>query len=162
MMRVGSSIVAIALAVGLSASAVVAGQEAPRKLVAPVRGEAAVEVTPPDTKIGATEIVTTIRVKNVSKGPIAGFRITETWYKGDEALAGDVYRHPRPIQVDEVIEARLAVPRSRVVGARNRYDFAHANGNIKPNSVKTLPAPAASADTKKPPVDPKTKKPPTT
>jgi hypothetical protein len=157
MMRLGSLVVAIALGAGLSASSVVAGQDAPRKLVAPVRGEAVVEVTPPDTKIGATEIVTRIRIKNVSKGPIAGLRITETWYKGQEALAGDVYRHPRPIQVDEVVEATLTVPRSRVVGARNRYDFAHANGTIKANSVKTLPAPPTDPTkkpepTKKPPV----------
>jgi hypothetical protein len=151
MMRLGSLVVAIALGVGLSASSVVAGQDAPRKLVAPVRGEAVVEVTPPDTKIGATEIVTKIRIKNVSKGPIAGLRITETWYKGQEALSGDVYRHPRPIQVDEVIEATLTVPRTRVVGARNRYDFAHANGAIKANAVKTLPAPPDA--TKKPPTE---------
>lgn len=147
-MRLGSLMMAIALGVGLSASSVVAGQDAPRRLVAPVRGEAVVEVTPPDTKIGASEIVTKIRLKNISKGPIAGLRITETWYKGQEALAGDVYRHPRPIQVDEVIEATLTVPRSRVVGARNRYDFVHANGTIKANAVKSLPAPA---DAKKPP-----------
>jgi hypothetical protein len=160
MMRLGSLVVAIVLAGGLSVSVVVAGQDAPRKLVAPVRGEAVVEVTAPDTKIGATEIVTKIRMKNVSKGPIAGLRVTETWYKGQEALAGDVYRHPRPIQVDEVIEATLTVPRSRVVGARNRYDFVHANGTIKANSVKSLPAPAATSEaTKKPPTD-AAKKPP--
>jgi hypothetical protein len=151
MIRLGSLVVAIAFAVGPSAGSVVADQDAPRKLVAPVRGEAVVEVTPPDTKIGATEIVTKIRMKNVSKGPIAGLRITETWYKGQEALAGDVYRHPRPIQVDEVIEATLTVPRSRVVGARNRYDFVHANGTIKSNAVKTLPAPPTDP-TKKPPM----------
>jgi hypothetical protein len=159
MIRLGSKLVAIALGVGLSASTLIARQDAPRKLVAPVRGEAVVEVTPPDTKIGATEIVTKIRIKNVSKGPIAGLRITETWYKGQEALSGDVYRHPRPIQVDEVIEATLTVPRSRVVGARNRYDFVHANGTIKSNSVKTLPPPASSADATKKPAD-ATKKPP--
>ena len=150
MMRLGFSIVAIALGVGLPASSVIAGQNAPRKLVAPVRGEAVVEVTPPDTKIGAKEIVTRIRVKNVSKQPIAGLRITETWFKGTDALAGDVYRHPRPLQVDEVIEATLTVPRSRVVGARNRYDFAHANGTIKANAVKTLPL---ASETKKPPTN---------
>lgn len=148
MMRVSSVIVAISLAAGAGAVAVAAGQDAARRLIAPVRGEAVVEVTSPDTKIGASEIVTKIRMKNVSKGPIAGLRITETWYKGQEALAGDVYRHPRPIQVDEVIEATLTVPRARVVGARNRYDFVHANGTIKANAVKSLPAPA---DTKKPP-----------
>jgi hypothetical protein len=151
MMRLGSVVAAIALGVGLSASSVVAGQDAPRKLLAPVRGEAVVEVTAPDTKIGATDIVTKIRIKNVSRGPIAGFKIVETWYKGQEALSGDVYRHPRPIQTDEVIEATLTVPRNRVVGARNRYDFTHANGAIKANSVKSLPAPATqTTDAKKP------------
>jgi hypothetical protein len=154
MMRLGSFMVAIALAGGVATTVVVAGQDAPRKLVAPVRGEAVVEVTAPDTKIGATDIVTKIRMKNISKGPIAGLRITETWYKGQEALAGDVYRHPRPIQVDEVIEATLTVPRSRVVGARNRYDFAHANGTIKANSVKSLPAPPTSPDAAKKPAEP--------
>ena len=158
MMRLGSLVVAMALAGGFATTVVVAGQDAPRKLVAPVRGEAVVEVTAPDTKIGATDIVTKIRMKNISKGPIAGLRITETWYKGQEALAGDVYRHPRPIQVDEVIEATLTVPRSRVVGARNRYDFAHANGTIKANAVKSLPAPPTSPDATKKPAEP-TKKP---
>jgi hypothetical protein len=157
MMRVSSLIVAMAVMAGVSTGAGAAGQDAPRKLVAPVRGEAAVEVTAPDTKIGANEIVTRIRMRNVSKGPIAGLRITETWFKGQEALAGDVYRHPRPIQVNEVIEATLTVPRSRVVGARNRYDFAHANGSIKTNAVKTLPAP--EVDPTKKPAD-ATKKPP--
>ena len=159
MMRLGSLVVAIALGVGLTASAVVAEQDAPRKLVAPVRGEAVVEVTPPNTKLGATEITTTIRMKNVSKGPIAGLRITETWFKGQDSLGGDVYRHPRPIQVDEVIEATLVVPRARVVGATNRYDFVHANGTIKANPVKTLPPPTNAADATKKPADP-TKKPP--
>jgi hypothetical protein len=150
MMRLGSVVLAVALGVGLSASAVIADQDAPRKLVAPVRGEATVDITPPSTKLG-NEVVTTIRVRNTSKGPIAGLRVEETWFKGNEALSGDVYRHPRPFQPGEVIDVRLTVPRSLVTGARDpRYRFAHANGDVKTNVVKTLPAPATDA-TKKPP-----------
>jgi hypothetical protein len=141
MMRLGSMFVAVAFGVGLSANAVVSGQEAPRKLVAPVRGEAAVEITQPDTKISGNEVVTTMRVKNVSTGPIAGFKVDENWFKGNEALSGDSYRHQRPFQVNEVIQITLRVPRSRVVGARNQYQFSHANGTIKPRSVKTLDMP---------------------
>jgi hypothetical protein len=149
MMRLVSMCVAIALGVGLSASAVIAEQDAPRKLVAPVRGEAVVEITPPSTKLGE-EVVTTIRVRNISKGPIAGFKVQENWFKGNEALSGDEYRHPRPMQVNEVIEVRLTVPRARVVGARDpRYQFSHANGTIKHVPVKTLPAPTTPPKTTK-------------
>jgi hypothetical protein len=138
MMRLGSLVAAIALGVGLSASAAAAGQDAPRKLVAPVRGDAAVEITTPDTKVVGNDVVTKIRVKNVAAGPIAGFKVDENWFKGSEALSGDSYRHPRPVQVNEVIEITLTVPRARVVGARNQYQFSHVNGAIKPKTVKTL------------------------
>ena len=142
MMRVGSLLLAITVGVGLATSAGVAAQDAPRKLVAPVRGDATVEVTPPDTKIVGNDVVTTMRVKNTSTGPIAGFKVQENWFnKNNEALSGDEYRHPRPLQVNEVIQIKLTVPRSRVVGARNQYQFSHANGAIKPKSVKTLEMP---------------------
>jgi hypothetical protein len=145
MTRLGSFMVAATVTAGLSSSALSAGQEQ-RKLVAPIRGEAVVELTSPQTKLGGDEVVTTIRIKNASKGPIAGFRVQETWYKGNEALSGDEYRHPRPFQVGEVIDIRLTVPRARVTGARDpRYQFSHANGTIKTVPVKTLPAPAKPA-----------------
>jgi hypothetical protein len=141
MMRHGLMVMAMSLGIAVSASSL-AGQE--RKLIAPVRGEATVEITPPATKLG-DEVVTTIRLRNTAKGPIAGLRVEETWFKGNEALSGDIYRHPRPVQVGEVIEIRLVVPRARVTGARDpRYRFSHANGDIKTAVVKTLPAPTAS------------------
>ena len=141
MKRLGLLVSAIALGVALSDSSVVAGQDAPRKLVAPVRGEAQVEITPPDTKIAGSDVVTTMRVKNISTGPIAGFKVQENWFKGGEALSGEQYRHPRPFQVNEVIQIKLTVPRDRVVGARNQYQFSHANGTIKAKQVKTLDLP---------------------
>jgi hypothetical protein len=148
MMRLGSVCVAMALVAGLPAGAAAAAQEAPRKLVAPVRGEATLEITAPATKVGSADVVTTIRVRNVSKGPIAGLRVEETWFKGNEALSGDIYRHPRPLQVGEVIDIKLTVPRSRVTGARDpRYRFSHANGEIKTVVVKSLPAPGAKPTT---------------
>jgi hypothetical protein len=143
MMRVGSIVLAVAVGVSLLGGPVLAEQDAPRKLVAPVRGEAVVEITAPSTKLG-DQVVTTLRIRNISKGPIAGLRIQENWFKGNEALSGDEYRHPRPFQPNEVIDVRLTVPRTRVVGARDpRYQFSHANGTIKTVVVKTLPAPVA-------------------
>ena len=112
MMRLGWLVGAVALGLGLSAA--VPGQDAPRKLVAPVRGEAPVEITAPNTRAVGNDIVTTIRVKNVSAAPIAGFRIEENWYKGNDPVGGDTYRHPRPLPVNEVIEITLTTPRARL------------------------------------------------
>jgi hypothetical protein len=146
MMRVGSMMMAMALGFTLSAGSVLAEQEqaAPRKLIAPVRGEAIVEITAPDTKVVKNEVVTTLRVKNVSAGPIAGFKIDENWYKGNTAVGGDSYRHPRPLPVGEVILVTFSVPRAGIVGARNQYQFAHANGTVKPKTVRSLEMPKAA------------------
>ena len=141
MMRLGAMLVAIAVGVGLSAGSV-SGQEAPaRKLVAPVRGVANVELTAPDTRVVGNNVVTTIRVKNVSSGPIAGFRIEENWFdRSRQAVPGDVYRHPRPLGAGEVIEIKLTTPRKPGMGD-NRYNFSHANGEIKTTVVPKLELP---------------------
>ena len=148
MMRQGSMVAAIVMAVGLSASGVLAGQEAPRKLVAPVRGEAKVEITKPDTKPGPKEVVTTMLVKNVSSAPIAGLKIEENWYKGNNAVGGDSYRHPRPLPPGEVIQITLRVPRDKIVGARNQYQFTHANGTVKVTTVPKLELPKTTTAAK--------------
>jgi hypothetical protein len=144
MMRLGSMCMAIAVGLALTGGPVTAEQNAPRKLLSPVRGEANIEITPPDTKVGGNDVLTTMRVKNVSNGPIAGFKVEETWFKGNDSLSGDIYRHPRPLQVNEVIQITLKVPRARVVGARNLYQFSHANGTIKTKPVKSLDLPKPS------------------
>ena len=143
MKRLGSKIVVAAAVAAISVGASLAAQApAPtKKLVAPVRGEANVEITNPDTRPGRDEVVTTLRVKNVSKAPIAGFKVEENWFKGSDAIGGDSYRHPRPLQVGEVIQITLRTPRARVVGARNQYQFSHANGTVKPKAVKSLDLP---------------------
>jgi hypothetical protein len=141
MMRPRSMLVAIALGVSLTAGFAVAEQAAPRKLVAPVRGVANIELTAPDTKVVGNNVVTTIRVKNVASGPIAGFRVEENWFdRARQAVPGDIYRHPRPLPVGEVIEIKLTTPRKPGMGD-NRYNFSHANGEIKTTVVPKLELP---------------------
>lgn len=143
MKRLGSMILAVAVTTGLSA-VTLAGQTASRpKLIAPVRGVAAVEITAPNTKLTGSDVITTIRVKNVSSAPIAGFKVEENWYKGQDPVGGDSYRHPRPLQPNEVIDITLKTPRARIIGARNQYQFSHANGEVKPKTVPKIDAPAA-------------------
>jgi hypothetical protein len=105
------------------------------KLVAPVRGVAQLGYTKPVTKnakIGGRDfIVTTIQVKNMATGAIAGLKVDEFWYdKAGNPVTGDTYRHPRPLQPGEVITITLETPRNATM-FRNQYNFTHANGDIK-------------------------------
>ena len=138
MKRFGSMVFAMTVAAGLLAGPLAGEQEAPRKLVAPVRGEAQIELTAPNTQVVGNNVVTTLRLKNVASGPIAGLRIEENWFdRSRNAVPGDVYRHPRPWAVGEVIEVKLTTPRKAGMGD-NRYNFTHANGTIKTTVVKKL------------------------
>lgn len=145
MIRQSQRMLATVVMAGLAAAPVAyAGQDAPRKLIAPVRGEAAVEYTKPATKIVNNEVVTLIYVKNVSTGAIAGLKIEENWYdKGGNPVGGATYRHPRPLPPNEVIKVELKSPRNPQMNS-NQYQFSHANGGIKPKIVPKLEAPKTS------------------
>jgi hypothetical protein len=105
------------------------------RLAAPVRGVAQLGYTKPvvkNAKIGGKDfIVTTIQVKNMATGAIAGLKVDEFWYdKAGNPVTGDNYRHPRPLQPGEVITITLETPRNPAMN-RNQYNFTHANGEIK-------------------------------
>lgn len=118
-----------------------AGQAERPKLVPVIKGPARVEITKPNTKVSAKEIVTTILVKNVDAKPIAGLRVEEHWYdKSGNPVAGTTYRHPRPLFPEEVITVVLKTPRTPAL-SRNQYIFGHVNGTIKQTVVPKLVAP---------------------
>ena len=105
------------------------------RLAAPVRGVAQLGYTKPvvkNGKIGGKDfIVTTIQVKNMATGAIAGLKVDEFWYdKAGNPVTGDNYRHPRPLQPGEVITITLETPRNPAMN-RNQYNFTHAHGEIK-------------------------------
>jgi hypothetical protein len=132
-------VAAVAVAGVLALPAALAAQE--RRLIAPQRGEANVEITKPDTKIVKGEVVTKIRVKNISEAPIAGLKVDENWYdKGGNPVGGDTYRHRRPLKPSEVIEVVLTTPRRPTMNS-NQYQFSHANGTIKTTVVDKLDLP---------------------
>lgn len=110
--------------------------------MAPVRGEAALDITKPDTNVVRGEIVTTITVRNPStEGAIAGLSVDENWYdKAGNPVGGDTYRHPSPLRAGEVIVITLTTPRIPAMNS-NSYQFSHANGAIKTNVVDRIDAP---------------------
>jgi hypothetical protein len=102
------------------------------RFVPPVRGEAPLGYTKPivDAK-GKDFIVTTMKIKNLATGSVAGLRINEIWVnKAGETVTGANYRHPRPLQPGEIITVTLRTPRNAAMD-RNQYEFQHANGTIK-------------------------------
>jgi hypothetical protein len=123
------------------APAAPAAQAAPRKLISPLRGEATVEYTRPSTTRKGTNVITTMTVKNTSTGPIAGFRIEESWADKTGNLAGgDVYRHPKPFMPGEVIQVTLTTPANPRMSS-NSFNFVHANGTVKPRNVPKIEVP---------------------
>ena len=121
-----------------------AGQTAaaPARLAAPIRGQANLSVTKPVTKAmrvdGKELIVTTMKVKNMSSGAIAGLKVDEFWLdKAGNPVGGDTFRYRKPLQPNEVITIEFRIPRDPKM-ASNQYQFSHANGTIKAQSVPTL------------------------
>jgi hypothetical protein len=112
---------------------------APQKLVAPVRGQAELGYTKPVSKREGNMIVTTIKVKNLSTGAIAGLKVDEFWYdkKGDPVTGSQPFRYRKPLQPGEVIEVMLKVPTDPKMD-RNQYKFEHANGTIKTTLLPKL------------------------
>ena len=123
------------------APAAPAAPAAPRKLISPIRGEATVEFTKPNTTRKGANVTTIMVIKNTSSAPIAGFMLEESWAdKSGNLAGGDVYRHPKPFMPGEVITVTLTTPANTRM-ASNSFNFKHANGTVKPKSVPKIDVP---------------------
>ena len=111
---------------------------APKKFVQPVKGVAEIGYLAPQVKVAGNEVVTTMRIKNLSAGAIAGLRVDEFWYdKAGNMLPGDSKRVRQPINPGEIVTVELRTPKNPKMD-RNSYQFTHANGTIKPKILKKL------------------------
>ena len=119
---------------------------AKRKWVAPVKGIAEIGYTKPNTKVVGNEIITTIRIQNLSLGSISLLRVDENWYdKGSNPIGGATYRHRKPLMPGEVIDVTLKSPKNPKMNS-NQYQFSHANGVVKPKQVAKLDLPKPTTD----------------
>ena len=109
---------------------------APAKFVPPVRGQAELGYLKPVTKREKDQVITTIKVKNLSTGSIAGLKIAEFWWdKAGNPVTGSDDRLRKPLLPGEVATLTLRTPYNAKMD-RNNYTFTHANGTIK---TKLLP-----------------------
>jgi hypothetical protein len=110
---------------------------APAKFVPPIRGQAELGYMKPVVKREGKDIVTVIKVKNLSTtGSIAGLKVDEFWYdKNGDPVTGDTFRYRKPLLPGEVIEVMLRTPHNPKMD-RNSYNFTHANGTIKTKQMQ--------------------------
>ncbi len=141
MKRLGQFLLAVAVVGFVTGGA--SAQE--RKLIPPIRGEATLDITKPNTKLVGGEVVTVITVRNPSTtGAIAGLKVEENWYdKARNPVAGDIYRHPRPLKAGEIVVITLKTPKIAAMQS-NQYQFSHGNGTIKTNIVPKIDVPPAT------------------
>lgn len=105
------------------------------KLTEPMRGTAVIAVLKPIVKVKGAEVVTTLTVKNMSYGAIAGLRVDEYWYdKTGNIIGGDSKRMKTLVQPDEVVTFELHTPKDPKMN-RNSYQFSHVNGKVRADTV---------------------------
>jgi hypothetical protein len=111
---------------------------APAKFIPAVRGQAELGYLKPVTKRAGTDIVTVIKVKNLSSAPIAGLKVDEFWYdKAGDPVTGDTFRYKKLMMPGEVLDVTLRTPVNPKMD-RNSYNFSHANGTIKTTLMPKL------------------------
>jgi len=124
-----------------------------KKFIPPVRGQAEIDYSKEATRREGSTLITKIHVKNTGAAPIARLKVTETWYdKSNRELPGGEGVINGMLQPGEVQTLEVRTPTNPNFNVQ-MLQFAHANGTIKPHSVKSLDAPkdAAASGTKKEP-----------
>ena len=92
-------------------------------------------------------IITTIKIKNLSNGAIAGLKVDEFWYDkdGNPVTGSQPFRWRKPLQPGEVIDVVLQVPtesgdepESVQVRARQRHDQGDAAAEALNNAAHSV------------------------
>jgi hypothetical protein len=121
-----------------------------KKMTPPIRGTADVDFLKPVTTRKGSDVVTKIQVKNMSNAPIARLRVIETWFdKSGGTIPGGEGVINGLLNPGEVATIEIHTPFSDKLSS-NSWNFLHANGTVKPHSVKSFDAPSTSAAGKEP------------
>jgi hypothetical protein len=149
-------VAATIVAAGVGAGTAGAQQAAPprrpsvlagKKFVPPLKGQALVEFTAPKTSKDGNNVITRIVVRNASTAPIARLSITETWYdRGGAVIVSGRGQINDLFQPGEIRTVEIVTPWKLGMNSNN-YNFAHANGTVKPARVQKLEPPKAPAAT---------------
>ena len=137
---VGASLLAPAVFAQQPAAPPMTSVLAGKKFTPPFKGQADLDFTSPVTKNVNGMVTTTIMVKNNMNAPLLRLTIDETWYDAAGGLVGGGKGVVNRLEPGEVGTVKIETPFNPKMKANN-YNFAHANGTIKPHKVaKLVPA----------------------
>ena len=101
-----------------------------------VKGVASLELIQGKSNKVGPDIVTVLKVKNLSSGAIGLLRVDELWYdKKLQQVTGDSQKLLKPLQPGEVAEITMKSPWKADL-YRSQYAFSHANGKVDVKAVK--------------------------
>jgi hypothetical protein len=132
---VGASVVAAAVSAQTPAAPPMTSILAGKKFAPAFKGQADVEFTKPTTKREKEMVVTTLKVKNTSTGPLLRLAIDETWYDKAGGLVTGGKGVVARLEPGEVQTVKIETPYNAKMQA-NQYMFSHANGTVKTHPVK--------------------------
>jgi hypothetical protein len=111
---------------------------APAKFVKMLKGTADVQFMQlPSKKVG-NEIVTVLKIKNLSSLAVSLLKVDEYWYDKStppKVVTGDSQPYRKPLMPGEVIELTLKSPYKPNL-LMSQYQFSHAGGQVNVKRVK--------------------------
>lgn len=106
------------------------------KFVRPIKGVANIEFMQGTPKKIGGDIVTVLKIRNVSSGAISLLKVDEYWYnKKREVATGDSQPYRKPFLPGEIIEITMRSPFKPDL-YQSQYQFSHAYGGIDVKRVK--------------------------
>jgi hypothetical protein len=105
-----------------------------RKVEQAFKGQADVEFIPSSRKNGET-VVTTLKLRNLSTGPISRLKVEETWFdKGGSPVGSSTSVLAKMLEPGGVETLTIETPWNAKMNG-NSWTFTHANGTVKPRKV---------------------------
>jgi hypothetical protein len=109
---------------------------APARFARMVKGLAEIQVIQSPSKKVGTDMVTVLKIKNMSPAAIGLLKVEEYWYNTKtQMVSGDSQPYRKPFNPGEIIELTMKSPVKPDL-YRNQFKFTHANGEVKVTPVK--------------------------
>jgi hypothetical protein len=111
---------------------------APAKFIKPLKGTADIQFMEVSAKKVGGDIVTVLKIKNMSNAPISLLKVDEYWYNKANPPAvttGDSVPYRKPFMPGEIIELTLKAPYKSDISV-SQYMFSHSGGQVNPKRVK--------------------------
>ena len=111
---------------------------APAKFVKMLKGTADIQFMQISSGKVGNEIVTVLRLKNLSPMAVSLLKVDEYWYdtsKPPKVVTGDSQPWRKPFMPGEVIELKMKSPYKPNL-YMSQYQFSHAGGEVKIKKVK--------------------------